>query len=436
MNKLHVKYLLVGGGLASGAAAEAIRARDTEGDVLVVAQEVNRPYHRPPLSKAFLQRALPREELYLHPEGWFAARGIQLRTGRRVARLDTARHAVTLDSGEEVSFDRMLLATGASPKHLTIPGADLPNVFYLRTIEDADRLHHAVEKALREGRPHARGIGRGRVAVIGGGLLGAELAATLTTLGLSVDLVVGDPYPWRKFAGESVGRALVRHLESHDVTVHTGRPPRRLEGDGRVQRVVLDDDADNTVIAAGEPRVVACDFAVAAVGAVANRELLRGTPIAAERAILVDDHCRTSVPDVYAAGDCCAVLDPLYGKHRVIDHWENARVTGAIAGTNMSGGDAAYDAVSAFDSRVFDLRLKVWGSSRHIDHRVFRGTFSGEAPDVVEIGIAPDGRITQVIALNHAGEDELLRSLVAARVNVAGREEAMRDPGFELTALL
>jgi 3-phenylpropionate/trans-cinnamate dioxygenase ferredoxin reductase subunit len=265
--------------------------------------------------------------------------------------------------------------------------------------------------------------------VVGGGLLGAELAASLTEMGLGVDLVVSGPYPWHRFAGDGVGKALVRHLESRGVSVHTRHPPRRLEGDGRVQHVVLSDD--------DEAAPIACDFVVAAVGSVANRDLLRGTAVAAERAILVDEGCRTNVPDVYAAGDCCAVLDPLFGKHRMIDHWHNAKLTGAIAGTNMAGGDARYGAVSAFDSAVFDLRLKVWGSNRHLDHRILRGSAAGDAPDVVEIGVTVDGRVTQVLSLNHPdADDELLRSLVAARANVAGREEAIKEPTFRLESLL
>src|SRR5207302_9614057 len=126
-----------------------------------------------------------------------------------------------------------------------------------------------------------------------------------------------------------------------------------LAGDGRVQRVELADE-----------KFVTCDFAVACVGAAANRELLRGTPLASEKAILVDDHGRTNVADIFAAGDCCAVFDPLFGKHRVLDHWDNASVTGTLAGTNMAGGDARYDAVNYFFSDVFGISLSAWGEAR------------------------------------------------------------------------
>lgn len=435
MSVLHVKYLIVGGGLAGSAAAAAIRARDPQGELVIVGREPIRPYHRPPLSKTYLRRRSAREELFVQPPGWYADRRIQLRTGVRAAHLDVARRVVTLESGEGISFDRLLLATGMSPVHLSIPGADLPNVYYLRTLDDVDRLGHAIEKAKREGTKQTApagvgavtttGAGRGRVTVIGGGVLGVELAATLTQAGLQVDLAVAHAHPWDKFAGEHTGKFLAHYLEKHGVVVHANRRPLRLEGDGRVQRVILD-----------EQTAVACDFVVAAVGAITNKELLRATSINAEKAILVDQRCRTNVPDVFAAGDCAAVFDPLFGKHRIIDHWDHAKVTGAIAGTNMAGGDVGYDVVNYFFSEAFDLSLSAWGEPKQVDRRLIRGPTCLDAPDFIEIGIAADGRVAQVLALNHAGEDELLRELVARRVRVDGNEEALKDPAFPLATLL
>ncbi len=191
----HVRYLLIGGGLASISAAQAIRDRDARGELLIIGQEINRPYHRPPLSKEYLRRQKGHDELFTHPVNWYRERGIALRTGRRGSRLDTSRQAVTLDDGTEISFDLLLLATGASPRHLGIPGADLPNLFYLRTLEDADRLHHAMDQLerLRRRKP--------QVAVIGGGVLGVELAASLRQLELGVELIV---------AGASLGEVCGR----------------------------------------------------------------------------------------------------------------------------------------------------------------------------------------------------------------------------------
>lgn len=423
MNNLHVKYLLVGGGLASSAAAQTIRSIDPEGSVLLISQEVTRPYHRPPLSKEYLRRQKPRKELFTQEPGWFEQNHIELRTGHRVAHLDVGRMSAIVNTGEEISFDNVLLATGASAAPLKVPGADLPNLFYLRTLHDTELLHHAVEKALHEGRPHPRG--RGRAAVIGGGVLGVELAASLTQMGLSVDLLLSRGHPWDKFAGENTGRFLSLYLEKRGVTVHPNSAPRRLEGDGRVQRVVVADGGS-----------IDCDFAVAAVGGIPNKDLLHGTPIGAGRAILTDAHCQTNVPGIYAAGDCAAIFDPLFGKHRVLDHWDNATVTGTLAGKNMAGIAESYSAVNYFFSDVFELSLSGWGDSRHIDRRHLRGTPNVESPDFAEIGLAGEGRIVQALAVGHQGEDELLRDLVGKQIKVSGNEEMLKDPASDLRALL
>lgn len=422
MSNAHVKYLLIGGGLASSSAAEAIRRRDPEGAILLVGQEISRPYHRPPLSKEYLRRQKPHQELFTHEPNWFAEQHVELRTGRRASHLDTARRTVFLDSGEEISFDKLLIATGGSPRRLEIPGADLPNIFYLRSLQDVERLHHAIDKARHEGLSYAHG--RGRVTILGGGVLGVELAASMRQLGLTVDLIVAKNHPWHKFAGENTGWFLTRYLESRGVNVFIGRYPRQLEGDGRVQRVILEDGT-----------TIRCDFVVAAIGMTVNKDILRGTPIAAEKAILTDAQCRTNHPDIYAAGDCAAIFDPLFGKHRVLDHWDNAIVTGRLAGGNMTGADEHYDAVNYFFSDLFDLSLSAWGEAKLVDRRLVRGVPGVESPDFLEFGIAADGRIAQILAVNHRGEDQILREMVRRRIRINGNEEALKDPAFPLMKL-
>jgi 3-phenylpropionate/trans-cinnamate dioxygenase ferredoxin reductase subunit len=420
LNHLHVKYLLAGAGLASSAAAVAIRKLDSANTLLMIGQEINRPYHRAPLSKDYLRRQRRHEDLFTLPDSWFAQHRLDLRTGRRVAHLDTARGAVTLDDGMEISYDKLLLATGDSPNRLAVPGAELPNLFYLRTLDDLERLGHAVDIAKSSGAAHSKG--KGRVVVIGGGLLGVELAGSLTSMGLAVDLVVGSQYPWHHFAGEAVGHFLSHYLQEHGVQLHNGRRAVRLEGDGRVQRVLMDD-----------ARSITCDFAIAAVGSHANRDLLRGTPITAEKAILVDVRCQTTDPHVYAAGDCAAVFDPLFAKHRIIDHWDNAIVTGTIAGTNMAGGDAKYHTVSTFGTAVFDLVATVWGEPRAVERRIIRAATGTNQADFLEIGIAADGRIAQVLAIGTGQDVQSLEQLVAKRVAVDGNAEQMKDPSVPLS---
>jgi 3-phenylpropionate/trans-cinnamate dioxygenase ferredoxin reductase subunit len=422
MSDLHVKYLLMGAGVAGSEAAKAIREIDGQGDLLLVGQEINRPYNRPPLSKQFLRGEQGRESLFGTAREWFVENHVQLRTGRRVSHLDATRNTVTLDSGEGVSFDRLLIATGGSAAMLETPGAELPNLFYLRTLGDAEVLRQAMIKASREGQAHAKG--RGRAVVIGGGLLGVELAGSLTQAGLHVDLAVSGEHPWRRYVGEATGRCMSLFLENHGVTVHSADRAARVEGDGRVQRVIL---------ASGKS--IPCDFAVAAVGIQIQKDILRGTPIAAEKAILVDSGCRTNVRGIFAAGDCAAVLDPLFGKHRMMHHWDSAVQTGRIAGINMAGGDAKFETASYFDSVVFGLKIGVWGEARVVDRRMIRGTPSAESPEFIEIGVAADGRIAQVIAFGDVGQKDLLARLVRERVGTNGKEEQLRDPGVALEGI-
>jgi NADPH-dependent 2,4-dienoyl-CoA reductase/sulfur reductase-like enzyme len=423
MSDLHVKYLLVGAGVAASEAATAIRQIDHDGDLLVVGQEINRPYHRPPLSKGFLRGQQNRESLFTAPAEWFVENRVQLRTGRRVSHIDTTRNAVTLDNGEGVSFSRLLIATGGGAAPLDVPGAQLPNLFYLRTLENAELLQHVMAKAAREGHAHAKG--RGRAVVIGGGPLAIELAGSITYAGLLVDLVIAEEHPLRHYVGETTGRWLTRFLESHGVSVHCSERAARLDGDGRIQRVQL---------ASG--KTIPCDFVVAAVGILVHKDLLRGTPIAAEKAILVDEACRTSVRDIFAAGDCAAVFDPLFNKHRILQHWDSAALTGQIAGINMAGGNAKFQTASYFDSEVFGLKLEAWGEARAVDRRIIRGLASPESPQFIEFGVAADGRLAQIITGDRQDPRELFASLIERRFPVTGKEEQLKDPSLPLQSIL
>jgi NADPH-dependent 2,4-dienoyl-CoA reductase/sulfur reductase-like enzyme len=425
MNRLHVKYLCAGGGVASSAAVVAIRGLDAEGPITLVGQEINRPYSRLPLSGAFLRRQARHDDLFTLDAGWFARNHIDLRTGTRVVRIDCARNSAALDNGQEISYDNLLLAVGASPRPLRIPGAELPNVFSLRSIEDAERLQHAIDQAKSQGRQHSRG--RGRVTIIGAGSLGLELAGSLTQLGLSVDFLCKGPWPWHRYAGESTGKFLARYLEGRDIRVHREQTPLRLEGDGRVQRVVLTD------------QTIDCDFVVVSIGVVPNKEILRNTPITAEKAILTDAHCRTSVRNVFAAGDCAAIFDPLFGKHRILDHYESAVITGQLAGANMAGDHLAYNTVNTFTMETLDITLQSWGEPKAVSHRLLRGTPSADHPAFTEFGIASDNRIAQVLSIRPTtspAADEALRQLVARRTSAIGIEEQLKDPQTDLGPLL
>jgi 3-phenylpropionate/trans-cinnamate dioxygenase ferredoxin reductase subunit len=430
MSQTHVKYLLIGGGVASHAAAAAIRQRDPVGAVMLVGQEISRPYHRAPLSKGFLRRELTRSALFTCGPEWYAQNFIQLHTGCRAAHLDTGRAVVAMDNGDSVSYDRLLLATGSVPRPLGLPGDTLPNVFYLRTIEDVEQIHKAIDKAKHEGRRHlnAQGDkqgGRGKAVVIGGGLMGVEIASSLTQIGLAVDLLVAASFPWNHVAGEPTGKFIAGFLATHGISVHLSSRADRIEGDGRAQRVRLADG-----------QTVECDFLVSAVGTTQNKDLLRGTGIVAEKAILADQHCRTNEPDIFAAGDCAAVHDAIFGKHRPADQWDTAASTGAIAGASMARAAASLQTVASFETEFFGVKARAWGHSKHVDRRLLRGSPNPETPDFAEIGLDSQGRISFALAVGHTAEHAVLEELVRRRFPIDGNEEALRDPTTDLQNLL
>jgi NADPH-dependent 2,4-dienoyl-CoA reductase/sulfur reductase-like enzyme len=421
-----VKYLLIGGALSVSEAAQSIRTRDGSGQMMLVTRESARPYRRFELARGYLRREIDRDAVSALPGSWFSVHNVMLRTGRRVATLDVARHALTLDNNEQISYDRLLIASGAVSRPLTVPGANLPGNYPLWTLDDADRIRNAIDVARTDGRPHATVdpiVGRrlnGRVAVIGAGMLGVEVAASLRQCRLHVELIDQLQHPWPAVAGSGVGGLVARTLAGEGITFH-GSAASRIEGDGRVQRVVL---ANN--------HVVECDFVVTCVGVDQNREIIRNTPLAAERTLLVDEACRTNVPDVFAAGECCSVFDSRFGKHIPVRRWEQASETGRVAGLNMAGASEKYAAVASITTEWFNQRARVWGEARFVDRRIVRQ----ESPTrMVEIGLAADGRVSQIIA-TESWDEHACRQLVALRVDLRGREDEARDPGVELAALL
>jgi NADPH-dependent 2,4-dienoyl-CoA reductase/sulfur reductase-like enzyme len=335
------------------------------------------------------------------PEGADASRQVTLRTNTRAAALDPSRRLVTLSSGEQLAYDNLLLATGARPKSLDVPGGDLPGLHYLRTVDDSDVLRTVANR-----RPGQAGV------VIGGGRLGVELAASFARLGTRVTLLAKHAKLWPHALGDRLSTVLCDLLSEGGIDVRVGDPCVRLDGDGRVQRAIA---------ASGD--AVPCDFAVAAVGATADTRLARGTALHVERAILTDDRARTNLPGIHAAGDCAKMFDPRYAKHRHVDHWDHAGVSGAIAATTMAGGDEPWAVPSWFFTEVFGHVLNGWGEPRLIHHRLVRG--SGH--HTCEIGIDASDRICSAVTLGRPSEHDALRDLVAARTAVAGREEALKD---------
>jgi 3-phenylpropionate/trans-cinnamate dioxygenase ferredoxin reductase subunit len=331
--------VVVGASLAGAKAAEGARTAGFDGRVILVGAENELPYERPPLSKAVLRGEVSPETARVHAPDFYADHDIELLIGRTVDSLEPhgAERRIRLDGGEALPFTTLVLATGATPRRLDVPGADLGGVHYLRTIGDSARLGEAIRSARR-------------VAVIGAGWIGSEVAASARQMGADVVLVDPGPVPLRRVLGEEIGGMFGGLHADNGVVLRTGRGVVALRGPGRVEQVVLDDGevepADLVVVGIGvTPRV---DLAVAA-----------GVPV--DDGVVVDERLASSVPGVYAAGDVASAWHPGYGRHLRIEHWSNALNQGLTAGANAAGGAESYTRQPYFFSDQYDLGMEYVG---------------------------------------------------------------------------
>jgi 3-phenylpropionate/trans-cinnamate dioxygenase ferredoxin reductase subunit len=346
-------FVVVGASLAGAKAAETLRKEGFDGRVVLLGAEAERPYERPALSKGYLQGKSERDGLFVHEEGFYAEHEIELGLGTTATMLDPARREVTLDRGEQLRFDRALLATGAEPRRLSVPGAQLHGVLYLRDIGDADAI-----------RGHAqRG---GRAVVVGAGWIGAEVAASLRQTGVEVTIVEPAAVPLERVLGAEVG-AIYRELHrEHGVELLLGTGLTALEGDGRVERVVTSDG-----------RRIDCDVVVVGIGVVPRTDLAAAAGLKVDRGIVVDELMQTSAPGIFAAGDVTNARHPLYEGHLHVEHWANALHQGPAAARSMLGKGQPYARLPYFYSDQYDVGMEYSGHAGAWDEVVFRGDPAG-----------------------------------------------------------
>ena len=342
-------HVIIGAGLAGAKTAEALRDEGFEGRTVLIGDEPELPYERPPLSKDYLRGESPREQARVHPEGFYAEHDIELRPGTAVTAIDTAARAVTLAGDERLGYDRLLLATGSEPRRLAVPGAELDGVHHLRDLADADRIAAAL-------RPGARAV------IAGGGWIGMEVAASARQKGLDVTLVERSAVPLQQALGREAGEIYARLHREHGVALHTGVAVERVEGAGRVERVVL---ADGTRISA--------DLLVCGLGALPRTALAERAGIAVENGILCDERLETSVPGIFAAGDVANAEHPFYGRRLRVEHWANALHQPEVAARSMLGKPAAYDRLPYFFSDQYDVGMEYTGLAVGADAFEIRG---------------------------------------------------------------
>jgi 3-phenylpropionate/trans-cinnamate dioxygenase ferredoxin reductase subunit len=343
-------FVIVGAGLAGAKAAETLRTEGFDGRLLLLGEEAERPYERPPLSKAYLRGEAGRDSLYVHQDGFYATHDIELRTSTSVRSITPAGRRLELASGERIGYDRLLLATGSAPRRLRLPGADLAGVHYLRSRRDADSLAAAAA--------HAE-----QVVVVGTGWIGSEAAASLRQLGRKVTMVGPDTAPLARVLGPEVA-GVYRDLHAeHGVRLALGTRVAGFRGHGRVEAVVTDH---------GE--TIEGDLVLVGAGAIPRTELAEAAGLPVGDGVLVNEQLEAvGAAGFYAAGDVAAAWHPRYQSYLRVEHWANALNQGPAAARNMLGTPTPYARLPYFYSDQYDLGMEYSGMAADWDRVVVRG---------------------------------------------------------------
>jgi 3-phenylpropionate/trans-cinnamate dioxygenase ferredoxin reductase component len=346
-------FVIIGAALAGAKAAEQLRDDGFDGRVVLIGAEPERPYERPPLTKDYLRGESERNSTHVHEAGYYDEHEIELMEGTEVTALDPGARRVTLADGRALEFDRALLATGAQPRPIELPGSDLDGIHYMRTLADCDRLKQRLA------------VG-GRVAVVGAGWIGSEFAASARQSGLEVVLIAPEQLPNERLFGAEIG-AFYRDVHAeHGVELMLGTGVQSFAGGDAVKRVTTTDGRD-----------VECDFVVIGIGAVPRVGLAEAAGLPVQNGVLVDEHLRTSAPNVFAAGDVANAFNPFYGQRVRVEHWSNALHQGPAAARSMLGREVSYDRIPYFYSDQYDVGMEYSGYAPEWDEVVFRGDRDG-----------------------------------------------------------
>jgi 3-phenylpropionate/trans-cinnamate dioxygenase ferredoxin reductase subunit len=371
--------VILGGGMAGGNAAVTLREEGYPGRVTLISREPGVPFGRPPLSKTYLRSEEDLDGWYVRPASWYEDQDVDRPGQASAVGVDAAAHTVRLDSGLELGYQKLLIATGGRNRRLTVPGADLPGLHYLRTVAECEAIK-------REARPGRRAV------IVGMGFIGCEVAASLTQLGVHVTTVFPGKVPLEKVLGAEVGAVIGAFHRANGVDLLAGEQIAAFEGTGRLERAVTASGAR-----------VACDFAVAGVGIVPDVPAMSGQPPAQDNGLLVDESCRTTAPDVYAAGDVANHLHPVFGRVRV-EHYNNAEKMGRAVARSMLGSTAPYDYIHTFWSDQYEHKLEYAGHAATWDDFVVRG--SVDEGKLIGFYLA-GGLVQAAVGLDRGGDPEL-----------------------------
>ncbi len=393
-----VDFLLVGGGMASAHCAAELRRRGGEGPILLVGREPEPPYERPPISKEYLRGDAGREDAHVNGgRSWYEENGVELLTGKNVMGVVTESRTAKIQGGEEVAFDKALLGTGAMVNILRVEGAENEGIHYLRAFGNADAI-----RADAEGAEH--------VVLIGGSYIGCEVAASLTARGTKCTIVAMEDVALSRTFGEDAGRWFQGRLEEHGVTFHGGETLSAFEGDGRVKAVVTESGL-----------AIECDTAIVGAGVRPDAMLAQRAGIeVGDGGIVCDSKLESSVPGIYAAGDCCSYESVVHGRRIHVEHWDVAMQQGIHAAANMLGADADYEVVPYFFSDLADwASLEYVGPAYEWDREVWRGDREGGE---FSVWYLQGDRVAGCLSVGRSEDLAEARRMIAERTPFADRE--------------
>ena len=402
--------VVIGAGLAGAKTVEALREKGYAGALTLIGDEPYLPYERPPLSKDFLQGKAERESVFVHDEQWYADHSVSLLRGTHVTAIHRTARTVVLGDGSEIPYDRVVLATGSTPRTLDVEGGDLDGVLYLRRLDDSERLRDVLAAARR-------------IAIVGGGWIGLEVAAAARAAGVDVTLIEKDSLPLAGVLGPEIAPVFAELHRRHGVDLRTGVGVAALTGDdGRVVAVQLEDGS-----------AVTAEAVIVGAGITPNVQLAVDAGLEVGGGVLVDEHLRTNDPDIYAVGDVASAWHPLLGKRIRVDHWANALNQPPVAAAGIVGEDASYERSPYFFSDQYDVGLECTGYAvpGGYDGVVVRGDY--DKPEFIAFWTA-QGVVQAGMNVNVWDVTDDIKALIASRTAIDPGKLA--DPGIPLADLV
>ncbi len=403
------EFLIVGGGIAAAYCASELIKRGAEGSIVVATREGEPPYERPPLSKDYLRGESKREDAYVNPVEWYEENGVELRVRTNVMSIDPAARTAKLQGGEEVGFDKALLATGAMVNILRFEGAELEGIHYLRAFGNSDAIRDEAREA-------------GRVVLVGGSYIGCEVAASLTALGVECTIVMMEEVALAESFGEEAGRFFEAVLREHGVEVIGGEAVEAFEGDGRVQAVVTQSG-----------RAIEGGMVVVGAGVRPDTMLAQRAGLEVDDGIVCDAKLESSAPGIFAAGDVCSYDSVIHGRRLRVEHWDVALQQGRHVAATMLGSEEPYQELPYFFSDLADwASLEYVGPAYDWDEVVFRGDVdSGE----FSAWYLKDGRVKGALSVERSEDLIHARRLIEDGADVSGSRDALGDPGSDLASI-